>query len=407
MVASEDPAHYHSYHNFSETFSTPIRNALQGISQTLRSLNLTHVPLEFFRDDVISSTVHFPLLEDIRMDLFTIYHTTDYEAVLQHSVAPFINRHSQSLTSLEVSTRNARSCPRYFYKYARLFQHILHIPGLELLSVRAYLLQNDGGSLDELGRFIHSHSSTLTSLKLHLYHSSVSSVAAADRPLEFNTISQKHTPETLLGHHLFAEAVPSCRRLKGLDCMLLAEDALQLDPTPSLQWFRTFKAAETLTSLSLQHNTLQQADLISLVSTVDLSGLRKLQVLVQAFDMGLFDVLSSKLPELEDLSMSAFSLLCKLAAGIQTEWTPQSKLLHYSPFLQELRARSYPRWKSLRTLSIPILDKGYQLRQKQALPPPYDAMELPGVQSWIDYDQMRLVFPYIQHFDGEILPYGL
>ena len=125
------------------------------------------------------------------------------------------------------------------------------------------------------------------------------------------------TPETLFMHNAFSQALSSCRRLKTLQCMVLSEEALQSDPAPLLLWFPTIRFADTLTNLFLLYNTLKQDDLITLISSVDLPGLRRLRFKVLAFNTTLFDALASKLTGLQELTVWAFSLICTLAGGIQ------------------------------------------------------------------------------------------
>ncbi|TEB19151.1 hypothetical protein FA13DRAFT_83161 [Coprinellus micaceus] len=382
---------------------------MQGLSQTLRVLKLFYTPLEFFRDDIISSNLRFPLLEEFHFNFFTIFRTTDYEDISQKCIAPFINSHSQTLKKLSVANRGVSQQPEYYYEPRRLFEHLTHLPGLAHLSVRLFLLLSDEASLDQLGRFIHAHSGSLSLLELHLYHSNIRppiTMGIGGDPqheLGLADFAPTYSSQTLFAHHIFGQALSSCRGLKTLQCMFLSEEALQSDAAPFLLWFPTIKCADTLTNLFLLYNTLKQDDIIALISSVDLPGLRRLRVKVLAFNMTLFDALSSKLTGLQELTVWAFSLTCTLAAGIQVGWTPVCRLPEYSPFLRELRTRSYAHWESLRDFFIPMIDGGHQQHVTQL----GCDMEASIWQSWISEEQVRVAFPQIRRFDGGIRPFEM
>ncbi|KAJ3532530.1 hypothetical protein NMY22_g7705 [Coprinellus aureogranulatus] len=405
IIAPEEKRHYLEYPQFRKHYTVGARYAMDSIGSSLLALNLSHVPLEFYRDDTIPNTLTFPLLEVLCLDVSTIYETTVYETILELTIAPFINRHSQSLKKLGLASRDLHPRPTYYYKYGSLFRYLTHIPNLTDLSLRFFLILSDEKSLHELTRFVGAHTTTLQHLQLYLYHSALDIHPPAGDPtlaqLELKSIARLHTPETLFAHPLFSQVLSSCRTLKVLHCVVLSEDSLQNDPAPFLSWLPSLQCARTLTSLSLPYNTLNQADLITLVSSVDLSSLRRMRVKVQAFDMTLFDAFATNLPSLEALTINAYALFCTLADGSKVEWTPASKLLEYSPFLVQVRSRSYPDWSTLRELSTLIIDKEYNRRRCQFGCCVWNG----GPTMWITEEQVRSTFPYLQHFEGEIRPF--
>lgn len=331
--SDEDKSLSSTYHHLRGKLanSASARSALQGLSQNLRILDLGQLPLEFWRDEaIVSASLLLPFLEDLRLRIRTTYHTTtDYESILQTSLCPFINRHSKSLKRLELRNRDLRRSPAYYYRYGALFRHLTRIHGLTELSVRFTLACSDTESLDALAQFIGVHSGSLSQLDLSLYHSTLTCLEPAQsqpnapmRQLELDMLTAPYTPQTLFNHPLFRTTLPSCRTLKHLYCILLSEDSLQLRPAPFFSWLPLLKRSSALTKLSLPYNLFNQPDLITLISTTDLSSLRSLRLKVQALDMALFDAFAAKLPSLQDLTVCAYSLLCELADGSQVEVRP-------------------------------------------------------------------------------------
>lgn len=308
IMAGESASQLRSYHHFLSIFKTPAQHALQSIAGTVRVITMS-IPLEFYRDGIFLCNVSLPLLEEFNVGLYAVYLTTDYENVFETCVVPFVNRHSQSLTKLSFSVFNMRHThPQYLYDFRTLFRGLSHIPGLSSFAFEWYILPSAEAGLDELGRFIQTHSATLSAVQLNIYHPAPfeNSVCLAEHMpgrFTFSKVSRFYTPSTLFCHQLLTQALPSCSLLRTFQFKLLGKDSFQTDPAPFLQWFPTFKSAETLTSLQLIDNWFNQADLAQLISSVDLSSLRKLWVRSHPLSMALFDVFAEKLRGLQLLKL--------------------------------------------------------------------------------------------------------
>ncbi|KAJ3530935.1 hypothetical protein NMY22_g8363 [Coprinellus aureogranulatus] len=311
VMALEKVPHYH---HFQAIFKSPFHHALQGIAGTLRIIIL-QIPLEFYRDGIFSCDITFPLLEEFDAVLFAAYLTTDHERIYETCITPFINRHSPSLSKLSFSlVRPLQSCPWYFYTTKGLFGGLSHIPNLSSFSLDWLAVPVAGAGLDEVGRFIHAHSSSLSSISLFIHSSprseyglhSPSGDDASDVTLQ--KIRRCYTPSTLFRHQVFRQAISSCRALKTLHLKLLDRDSFQIDPVPFVAWFPTCKFSETITSLKLADNWFNLADLVKVVSSVTLPSLQELWIRCSPLTMTLFDVFAGNLRSLRVLRLGVSAI---------------------------------------------------------------------------------------------------
>ncbi|TEB34378.1 hypothetical protein FA13DRAFT_83353 [Coprinellus micaceus] len=365
----------------------PTQGVLLGTCQTLRVLNL-EVPLEVYRDAVVPSDLFCPLLEELKIQVYTLYLTTNHENVLELMVAPLINRHSRTLTTLHLV--DSRGPYRYlFYRYERLFRALTVFPRLSALSVHFLVYPIESRCPDALGRFIHLHHSSLHTLNLNLYHTLLWNY-------DFHVMRHHrlYDSSSLFRHGLFTRALPECSALTQLELVLLARDAFETGSAPLLSWFPTLQCTAKLTTLSLPYNTLTQSNLISLLNSTDLSSLRSLRVETRSFNMDLFDALAVTLHRLQDLRVDSHGLLdVDEDSGEEKEWTPLNVLSPDEPFLLELQARSYSHWCSLNRLRLVMID------QRKA----YQHLKFEKVY-WLKEGQVRHTFVHVRDFEATILP---
>jgi hypothetical protein len=291
-------------------------------------LNL-EVPLEVYRDAVVPSDLFCPLLEELKIQVYTLYLTTNHENVLELMVAPLINRHSRTLTTLHLV--DSRGPYRYlFYRYERLFRALTVFPRLSALSVHFLVYPIESRCLDALGRFIHLHHSSLHTLNLNLYHTLLWNY-------DFHVMRHHrlYDSSSLFRHGLFTRALPECSALTQLELVLLARDAFETGSAPLLSWFPTLQCTAKLTTLSLPYNTLTQSNLISLLNSTDLSSLRSLRVETRSFNMDLFDALAVTLHRLHAANFGTWppglgrfmiSVMRSPRRGVWKRWAPGSFL---------------------------------------------------------------------------------
>ncbi|TEB19150.1 hypothetical protein FA13DRAFT_489672 [Coprinellus micaceus] len=400
ISATSGPWELRHYHPFQMIFKAPIRQATQSVAATVRILVLT-IPLELYRDGVSACDLNFPLLEDLHMEFHVAYLTTDYEGIFTTSVVPFVNRHSQSLTKLSFGTTQPRDdCPQRVYTFEALMGGLSHIQGLLSFTFYWFILPTMEPSLHKLSQFIHAHSATLSKLTLSLFHSfpvGPRSHFVRNMKLSFREISRFYTPSTLFSHRPFTEALQSCRMLKKLDCTLLGQDSFRLnDATPFLLWFPTLKSAQTLTTLHLRYNRFNQADIIKLVSSADLSSLRDLSIRCWSLNVTLFDIFADRLGSLQELRVSISGISTRASPSEVS--VPQEQLGPDSPFLLDLQGSSYPGWMSLTALYLPLEDEE-ALKARRYMACCWGSWE---EECWLSESQFPETFPKLQTFGAKI-----
>ncbi|EAU89393.2 hypothetical protein CC1G_07619 [Coprinopsis cinerea okayama7 len=249
---------FYSILNYTQFASIPssisIQPAWSCVPRSLLHLRLA-IPLEAYQDGVIvPRALHFPSLEVLDLRIWAGYRTTDYESILSKLIAPLVNRHSSSLSSLTVKFEEH---DHIFYKSPGLFDHLGRLPHLRTFGVRVTLGSPSQTDLSGLSRFISMHADTMKDMCLHLPHSSqFRSMAPFADPTPFHDLATPQFP-TFDGDSLFAlplfnpsEASPF-PQLESFELEMFFPDKTRFPAERFLSW------PQSITRLKLALGNLQ------------------------------------------------------------------------------------------------------------------------------------------------------
>lgn len=303
-------ARYHGI--FHQIYGPLIQASLRGISRNLRVLSL-NIPLESYQYEAFNFTQPFPVLEQLEFRVFTIYLTTDYEGLLEFTLAPFINVHSTTLRSLSITVGPRFSFrDRYFYRSHRFFRALGNLPCLSSFKLQLQMTGPQQTELAGLCHFIRAHSSTLITLHLSLFNSIHYRYNDDCWEPEDSVITELFVPQTLFSHDLFTKAIPSCRMVTNFKFETLFEGSLERSPGLFVTWFSTKNWSENLITLALPHNRFLLTDFIDIILAVELPVLQSLEVHFSTLTTLLFDILEPRLRRLRQLKIRAAQLESKV-----------------------------------------------------------------------------------------------
>ncbi|KAF9526089.1 hypothetical protein CPB83DRAFT_858322 [Crepidotus variabilis] len=141
-------------------------SSIQAYSSTLTSIGLAISPLSFFFSTFLPTLPTFPTLERLSLRLITMAYISGdpakFELALKDVVAPFINRHSQTLCFIQVIADAFLEA----YDLLTLFDNIDYIPHLKTLEIPFLLIRLPTSR--SLHRLLRSHSTSLEDLILYV-----------------------------------------------------------------------------------------------------------------------------------------------------------------------------------------------------------------------------------------------
>ncbi|KAF6761762.1 hypothetical protein DFP72DRAFT_1165448 [Ephemerocybe angulata] len=370
------------YSTFLTIYKPYLQNGLKSIAKNLRSLTFD-IPLEFYRDGILKKTLFFPFLEALDMSFGKISRKGNVDG---SDVAPFIIRHSNTLTKLALRFRD--HTPSFWAQldgveyFVSLLGSLcgasqnsdlsssLHALSLSELTVHLPIHYVRQRELSALPNFIKRHARTMKILDLLLHDPRVNgSATLADHP-----------PISLL----LSDSIPSLSALKALHIHFLYEETFLRDPEPLLACISTAAWVESLVTLDLDFNRLEQADVVQLVSQNNFSSLQSLKIKVKTLTTALFDTLAHHLPLLQSLKITTKSVQAKYP----DQGAPDTSILPSSLFLADLQASCYSHWKSLSSLALHLIHRSH-----------WDSWYSVGDPNWLTESQVRGVFPTVITFD--------
>ncbi|TFK33986.1 hypothetical protein BDQ12DRAFT_657405 [Crucibulum laeve] len=274
------------------------------------------VPVESMRE-VLPTALRLDNLEELHVKLSVAEPETDTTDIIRTSLVPFINNHHRNLSSFSVSAIEQLD-------FTALLGDLVYMPRLTKFSVSQLFVSMDQTDTAGLARFLDMHGRNLRDLNVQFY---TKKATPAKFPEQTEWFAQP----------FYSVVLP---RIEALSLGLLDFPAWSLHGTTSyISQFR-----DTLSSLSIKNIKLSYEEVESLITVVAPTPnvkMRHLTLVLRHISPQLFNILSLKLPDLEELSL-------KFDKIIPREGIPVSSADRAPAFCEEIAKHSYSKWKLAR-----------------------------------------------------------